>query len=275
MIDFDKILEFELFKDLTTLDSLYSRVLIDIDYKTKYFKPEERKEVFLAAIDYYREHDFFKLQDEYKNLLSKKTYSNLNSLQAVENFNFNHPFVVLLHQFIEQNLLTKDLKINPDLRIINLGERVMDYKELKGKNITEGIIFKDGYLLPIKSNTAHKIGTLWTFLNGRKVIKAVRYTSDCIHPDPVFCSMSEYVKMPEDTIRITEEQAIAMYNIHLLKSNSSFEKVLSTSDNLCITPSGDAAIRYDNAKTFQNALGKEIFDAKEIVSNLRSESFLY
>jgi hypothetical protein len=275
MIDFDKILEYELFKDLTTLDSLLSRVLIDINYETKYFKPEERKDVFLAAIKYYKEHNFFELQEEYKYLLSKKTYSNLNSVQAVENFNFNHPFVVLLHQFIEQNLLTNDLEINPELRIINLGERVMNYNELKGKNITEGIIFKDGYLLPIKSNSAHKIGTLWTFLNGRKVIKAVRYTSDCIHPDPIFCSMSEYVKMPQDTIKVTEEQAIAMYNIHQLKSNSSFEQVLSKCDNLCITPTGDSAIRYDNAKTFQNALGKEIFDAKEIVSNLRSESFLY
>jgi len=274
MVDFDKVLEYELFKDLTSLDSLYGRVIIDPNYEPRNFKPEERKDVFLAAIDYYKKNNFYELQEEYKELMARKTYSNLSSVQAVENFNFNHPFIVLLHLFIEQNLLTKDLEINPELRIINLGENILDFSTLKGKNITEGIIFKDGYLLPIKSNSAHKIGTLWTFLNGRKVNRAVRYTSDSIHPEPVFCSMSEYVKMPEDTILITKEQAVAMYNIHKRKSRLSFEQVLQTSDNLCITPKGNPEIRYANAKTLQEALGVEIFNAKDVLSRLKSESFL-
>jgi len=166
-----------------------------------------------------------------------------------------------------------DIKIK--LRLINLGEEIMEYAELKDKNITEGIIFKDGNLLPIKSNSAHKIGTLWTFLNGRKVDKAVRYTSDCIHPDPIFSSLSEYVKMDDNTIKITHEQAVAMYNIYKLKSQLTFEQVLENSADICITPTGDPAIRYENAKKFESALGKDIFDSKDVLLRLKSASYMY
>lgn len=275
MIDFDNLPEYKIFKDLTSLDSLQGRVVIDPNYKPKFFEAEQRKEVFLAAIKHFKEHGFYDLMEEYKTLLSNKTYSNMFSIQALENFNFNHPFVVLLYMFIEQDLLTSNLEINPNIKIINLGEEIMDYSELKDKNITEGIIFKDGNLLPIKSNSAHKIGTLWTFLNGRKVDKAVRYTSDCIHPDPIFSSLSEYVKMDDNTIKITHEQAVAMYNIYKLKSQLTFEQVLENSADICITPTGDPAIRYENAKKFESALGKDIFDSKEILSRLKSESYLY
>ena len=86
--------------------------------------------------------------------------------------------------------------------------------------------------------------------------------------------MSEYIIMPENSIYITEEQAIAIYNIHQVKSTKSFQEVLENSGDLCITCDGDPNVRLANAKILQKALGEDIFDAREVLKDLKTKSFL-
>ena len=278
-IDFNKIPEYELFSDLTTLDGVMGRGVIDINAQPKYFDASERTEVFFKMMNHFKDNGFRELYEEYVNILKHKSYRNMDSIYAYNNFIFNHPFVVMLYMFIDQGLLTKDLEVNPDLKIVNLGDKVLEYSQLKNMNISEGVIFKDGALMPIKSNEAHKLAALWMFLNGKKLSKAIRYTTDCIHPEPIYSSMSEYANLPKDTICITEQQAVAIYNIYKLQTSKScnrvsFEQVLENSQNLCITTDGEASVRYANAKTLERALGEETFNAREVLQDLKSKSFL-
>lgn len=278
-IDFNKIPEYELFKDLTTLDSVMGRGVIDITAKPKYFNAEERKEVFFKMMNHFKDNGFRELYEEYVNILKHKSYSNMDSIYTYNNFIFNHPFVVMLYMFIDQGLLTRDLEVNPDMKLVGLGEKVLEYSQLKNMNISEGVIFSDGALMPIKSNEAHKLAALWMFLNGKKLSKAIRYTTDCIHPEPIYSSMSEYANLPKDIISITEPQAIAIYNIYKLQASKScnrvsFEQVLENSQNLCITSDGEPNVRYANAKMLERALGSEVFNARDILQDLKSKSYL-
>lgn len=272
-LDFSSIPEYELFTDLTTMDGMFGRGVIDLKIMPKHFKPEDRKEVFEQALKYYRENGFDELYEEYIMLMREKSYTNMISVDRYNNFTFNHPFIVMLYMFIEQKLLTKNLEYNSDKKLIRLGEGILPVTELKNMNISEGIIFADGTLMPIKSAEAHKIGSLWMLLNGKKIHKAIRYTTDCINPEPIFTSMSEYVKMDEGTVVITKSQASAIYNIHKLKSTKSFIDVLLNSEDLCITPTGDPSIRWSNAKALEAVLGSEVFNAQEVVKDLKLQSY--
>ena len=280
LIDFNKLPEYEIFEDLTTLDGMFGRGVIDTKKQPKHFDVSQRKEVFFEALKHFKENGFNELYEEYSNILKRKSYRNMDSINDYNNFTFNHPFVVMLYMFIEQGLLTRDLEPNPDLKLIKLGEEVLTVEKLKTMNISEGVIFADGTLMPIKSNEAHKIAALWMLLNGRSLHKAIRYTSDCIHPEPIYCSMSEYANLDTNTIMITKQQAIALYNIYLISTakstnKQSFAQVLENSTDLCVTVDGNAEVRYANAKTLERALGDDVFDAKEVLTDLKSKSFLY
>lgn len=275
-IDFDLIPEYVLFKDLTSLDKMFGFVTIDTKYEPQNFKKEDRQKVFLNVLDYYRDNDFSDLMDEYIKLKGSKSYSNYQSVEMYNNFVFNHPMVVMLEMFIEQGLLTSDLKINSHVKKISLGEEVLNRSEAKKLQIEEGVIFTDGTLLKIESKEAHKIGALWLFLNGRKLEKAIRYTDDCIHPEPIFTSMNEYANIGKGEIRLTKQQSVALYNVHMAKSRSnvSFEHVLEMSTDLCISWDGNPEVRYHNVKTLECVLGEVIFNAKQELENLRCQGAL-
>ena len=275
MIDFKSIPEYEIFKDLTTMNEFDGRDIIDVEYQNKYFDKKDIKTVFQQYLEYFKQNGFEQLCEQYIDISTNRSYRNMSSIHAYNNFKFNHPMVAMSYMFIEYGFLTRELQYNPDRLLIPLGAEVLPKTKLRDMNISEGIIFDDGTLMPIKSNKAHKIGALWVFLNNKSVKRMVRYTSDCINPEPIYTSLSEYVKMSHDNICITEEQAIAMYNIHTLKSTKDFESVLENSRDVCITYDGDADIRLKNAKTFERALGKDVFDCKEVLYNLKSKSYLY
>lgn len=272
-IDFNAIPEYVLFKDLTSLDEMNGRAVIDLDYEPSFFKKEERKTVFYALLQFYRENNFNELLDEYISLLSRRSYSNLSSIGSCDNFAFNHPIVVMLYEFIGQGLLTRDLEINSDKKKIKLGEKVFERKEARELKVGEGVVFADGTLLTIESKDAHKIAGLWMLLNGRNLNKAIRYTDDCIHPEPIFTSMSEYVKLAKSKIVLTKEQAIALYNIHLAKSKCfvPFTQILFESKDLCITPHGNPEIRYANLKMFERVLGEDVIKTRTILEDIRCE----
>lgn len=277
-INFKEVPEYLIFKDLTTLDEMFGRVVIDPSIKPQFFKPEERKEAFLEVLKQFKENGFYELYDEYCEILKHKTYSSFKNMDRFKNFTFNHPLVVMLHMFIEQGLLTKDLEYGDQMKCVNLGEKVYSKEELEQLSVSEGIIFADGTLLRIFSNEAHKIGALWMFLNGRRLFKAIRFTTDCINPEPIFLSMGEYAKLDSNNVKISEEQAYAIYNIYrsisLKKRCKPFLDVLETSTDLCITSNTDAQIRYSNAKTLQRCLGEEIFNAKEVLEDLKFRDYL-
>lgn len=276
-VDFASIPEYVLFKDLTTLDKMIGFVTIEPDYEPQNFKKEERLHVFRAMLDYYRDNGFEELMQEYIRVCSAKSYSNFRSIDEYNNFTFNHPMIVMLTMFIEQGLLTNDLKINSHVRKEYLGKEIYDRKKARELKIDEGIIFADGTLLKIESKEAHKLGSLWMFLNGRNLKKAIRYTDDCLNPEPIFTTLNEYANIGTDGILLTREQAVAIFNIHLAKSRAhvSFEHIVRGSKDLCISIEGNPEIRYENAKTLENALGKDVFNRREILEQLRYEKTIY
>ena len=262
---------------MTTLDKMIGFVTIDPNYEPKYFNKEERLEVFLKLLDYYRENNFDELQEEYLQVVANKSYSNMSSIEMYNNFVFNHPMIVMLRMFIEQGLLTSDLKINSHVKKISLGEKIFERKSARELKIDEGVIFADGTLLKIDSKEAHKLGALWMFLNGRNLKKAIRYTDDCVHPEPIYTSMNEYADLGTNDVYITKQQAIALFNIHLAKSRScvDFEHIIRNSKDLCITIEGTPEVRYENVKTLEKALGKEVFNAKNMLEQLRYEKTIF
>jgi len=276
-IDFSSIPEYLLFEDLTSLDKIFGFVSIDIKHRPKHFKAADRHKVFLKMLDYYRDNGFNELREEYIQCRANKSYTNFQTVEMYNNFVFNHPLIVMLEMFIEQGLLTRDLKINSHVKKINLGEEILDRATARNMKIEEGVIFADGTLLKIESKEAHKIAALWLFLNGKNLEQAIRYTDDCIHPDPIFTSMSEYVKnIDSSDIWLTGCQAVAIYNIHLSKSrpNISFEKILENSKDLCVAWDGTPEVRYENVKLLERVLGKEIFNARKVLEKLREISAL-
>ena len=275
-IDFSSIPEYVLFKELTSLDEIHGRVMIDLNYNPTYFKKEERKEVFRALLEYYKGNNFKELLDEYIVLLSKRSYANFASIGNCNTFEFNHPIVVMIYEFIGQGLITKELEINSSIKKIELGNLLLTDKiKARELNIAEGVIFADGTLLRIESKDGHKIATLWMLLNGRSLGKAVRYTDDCIHPEPIFTSMNEYANLGDGSIIITEEQARAIYNIHMAKSNAyvDFKDILFNSTDLCIHANGNPEIRYINLKTFEKVLGDDIIKARTIIEDIRHQGY--
>lgn len=272
-LDFNTIPEFVLFKELTSMDEMFGRVVIDPNYEPRYFKKEERSKVFKEVLDYYRKNNFETLMNEFIEIKTNRTYTLYDNYN---NFVFNHPLVVMLYMFIEQGLLTRDLEINKDFKLIELGDEILELTKLKDLKISEGVIFADGKLMKIKSNEAHKIAALWLLLTGRNLSKAIRYTNDCINPEPIFTSMDEYAKLGNDAIVISDQQAIAIYNIYKAKSRSSYDfySVLANSANLCVTCDGEPNIRYANVRTLERNLGKDIFCAKDILSSLKLQSYL-
>lgn len=276
-IDFNSIPEYVLFKDLTSLDKMIGFVTIDPNYEPQNFKKEDRKEVFLQMLKHYRENGFEELMHQYIKIRSLKSYTNFKSVEEYNSFVFNHPMIVMLTMFVEQNLLTENLEINSAARKVFLGDEIYDRTKARNLKIDEGIIFADGTLLKIKSKEAHKLGALWMFLNGRRLGKAIRYTDDCVHPEPIFTSLNEYAKLSTCDVTITKEQARAMYNIHLAKSGAKvpFVDIVRGSKDLCISIDGNPSVRYDNAKTLESALGKDVFNAKEILEQLRYESTIF
>jgi len=277
-INFKEIPEYLIFKELTTLDEMFGRVIIDPSIKPTLFKAEERKEAFLEVLKQFKENGFYELYDEYCEILEHKTYRTFSNMNKFNNFTFNHPLVVMLHMFIEQGLLTKDLEYGENMKCINLGEKIMTKQELEDVRVSEGILFADGTLLRIFSNEAHKIGALWMFLNGRRLFKAIRYTTDCINPEPIFLGMGEYAKLNDNHVSISYEQAFAIYNIYraiaIKHKVKPFLDVLETSTDLCITSNTDAQIRYRNARVLQNCLGEEIFNAREVLEDLKFRDYL-
>lgn len=271
--NFNEIPEFIIFKELTSMDGMFGRGVIDPNYESSYYKKEERLEYFKKVLNYYRENNFEEMLREYINVKANRKLSTMYG--EYNNYTFNHPLVVMLSMFIEQGMLTRDLRFNPDMKLLDLSVEI-DRKKLRQLNITEGVIFADGKLLKVESSEAHKIAALWILLTGRNLRKAVRYTDDCIHPEPIFSSMDEYAKLGDGSIKITDAQARAMYNIHLAKSRrvDDFESVLGNSGDLCITPHGDPQIRYANCKTFENELGSELFSARKVLERLKEDSFL-
>ena len=275
-IDFSSIPEYVLFKELTSLDEMNGRVVIDLDYEPKYFQKDERKIVFRELLNYYRENNFKELLDEYIMLLSRRSYSNLSSIGSCDNFAFNHPIVVMIYEFIGQGLITKDLEINPDIKLLKLGEEIYERKVARELKVGEGVVFADGTLMPIESKDAHKIATLWMILNGRNLRKAIRYTDDCIHPEPIFTSMNEYAKIGNGEIKVTAAQAMALYNIHLAKSRAqtSFTQILFNSADLCITAEGNPEIRYENLKMFERTLGLDVIKTRTVLEDLKYNSMM-
>lgn len=271
--NFNEIPEFIIFKELTSLDGMFGRGVIDPNYVSDFYKKEERLEYFKKVLEYYKNNGFEDLMREYTTL--KATRKASAAYGDFNNFTFNHPLIVMLYMFIEQGLLTRELEFNPDLKLIDLSEE-MDKQKLKQLGIDEGVIFADGRLLRIKSNEAHKIAALWILLTGRNLRKAIRYTDDCINPEPIFSSMSEYAKLGDGNITISSAQARAMYNIHQAKSRRGydFEYVLANSMDLCITPNGDPRTRLNNCKTFESELGSDVFSARKMLETLKSNSFL-
>lgn len=271
--NFNEIPEFMVFKELTSLDGMFGRGVIDPKYKSTYYKQEERLEYFKKVLEYYKNNGFEDLLREYIQL--KATRKVTTKYGDYNNFTFNHPLVVMLYMFIEQGLLTRNLDFNPDLKLIDLSQE-QDKQKSKQLGIKEGVIFADGKLLSIESNEAHKIAALWILLTGRNLKKAIRYTDDCIHPEPIFSSMSEYAKLGDGNIIISSAQARAMYNIHQAKSRTGhdFESVLENSRDLCVTPSGDPEIKLANCKTFERELGSDVFNARKVLEQLKENSFL-
>ena len=271
--NFDEIPEFIIFKELTSLDGVFGRGVIDPNYQSSFYEKEERLEYFKKVLEYYKNNGFEELLGEYIELKATRKattmYGNYN------NFIFNHPLIVMLYMFIEQGLLTRELDFNPDLKLIDLSTEI-DKQKLKDLKITEGVIFADGKLLRIESNEAHKIAALWILLTGRNLKKAVRYTNDCINPEPIFSSMSEYAKLGNGSIVISPEQARAMYNIHLAKSRRGhdFESILANSIDLCITHNGDPQIRLYNCRTLEGELGRDIFHARKVLEGIKGNSYL-
>lgn len=276
-IDFASIPEYVLFKDLTSLDKIYGCVTIDPSYEPTNFKKDDRATVFKELLEYYKNHEFKELQIEYFKLLSQKSYTNYRSIEMFNSFVFNHPMIVLITMFIEQGLLTMDLDINSHVKKLALGNSVFERTQARELKIEEGVIFADGTLLKIESKEAHKIGALWLFLNGKKLHKAIRYTDDCINPEPIFTSLNEYAELKSSDIVLTKEQAVAIYNIHLSRSRThiGFEQILKGSKDLSITADGNPEVRYENVKTLERVLGKEVFCARELLEEFRYDKTVY
>ena len=276
-IDFSGIPEYVLFKDLTSLDEMNGRVVIDLDYEPTHFKKEDRKTVFRELLSYYKENNFKDLLDEYIMLLSRRSYSSLSSIGSCDNFAFNHPIVVMIYEFIGQGLITKYLEINLDVKLLKLGENIYERKDARELKIGEGVVFADGTLMPIESKDAHKIATLWMILNGRNLKKAIRYTDDCIHPEPIFTSMNEYAKIGNGEIKITSQQAMALYNIHLAKSRAQvpFTQILFNSSDLCVTVDGNPEVRYENLKMLERTLGADVIKAREVLEDIKYGSAMF
>lgn len=277
-LDLTNVPEYEIFKDLTTLDEMYGRVIIDPQMKPKYFKPEERKEAFKEVLRQFKQNGFDELYNQFLDLYRNKLSYGYKTMDNFNNFAFNHPLVAMLHMFIEQGLITRDLEYGDRAKIINLGEKILTYDELKSYKISEGIIFADGTLLRILSSEAHKIGALWMFLNGRTMSKAVRYTTDCLNPEPIFLSMGEYAVLENNEVLITTEQAYALYNIYQAtcvgRNVLTFEQVIQNSTDLCVTPNGNCDVRLANATKLERALGEDIFNKRKVFEELRTKRFL-
>jgi len=271
--NFDEIPEFVIFKELTSLDGMFGRGVIDPNYQSTYYKKEERFDYFKKVLDYYKNNNFEEMLREYIKVKARRKAGTMYG--EYNNFTFNHPLVVMLSMFIEQGMLTRNLDFNPDVKLLDLSEE-MDQQQLKRLNVDEGVIFADGKLLKVESNEAHKIAALWILLTGRNLKKAVRYTDDCIHPEPIFSSMSEYAKLGDTSIIISSAQARAMYNIHQAKSRRGydFETVLANSADICITPDGDPETRLANCKTFERELGRDEFNARKVLEDLKSNAYL-
>ena len=199
------------------------------------------------------------------------------SVKFNENIYKKMDMIVMIRMFIEQGLLTSELQINSDVKKLYLGKEVLDRQTARELKVDEGIIFADGTLLKIDSKEAHKIGALWLFLNGRKLRKAIRYTDDCIHPEPIFTSLKEYADIEADEIVLTKEQATAIYNIHLSKSRAkvSFYDIVAGSKSLCITSNGNPETRLANAKMLERVLGRDVFDYKEVLEQLRYDATIF
>ncbi len=275
--NFDGMQEFEVFQQLTTMEELFRRnAKINPELHKGKIAPEELPQMFKAALQYVKDNGFDELYEEYLSIKSTGIRRSVSIMNVYDNFVFNHPLVTLVALFIELGFLTKELQINVDRPQIKLGDNVLSFDEAKKSALAEGVILKDGTLIPIKSIQGHRLGALWVYLNNLDYQSAIRHTNDCISTDPIFSSLSDYIVMP-DEMYISQPQAKAMYNIHLANSRgkTTFKSVLENSRDIAIVPGANRRIRNYNAGILESALGEEIFNKATTLNELRSDDYLF
>lgn len=263
-LDFENSFEYDLFKELTSINMLSSYEKIDTSKNVT--------EDFYAVLKKYKDKDY---RDFFK-YFYKRDFRDKSSIASYKDYCFLHPMMEMLGQFQYFGFLSKDFTPREDL-LIDLNKEIPRNK-LSQLNINEGVILPDGMFMvvPQGSRIAHKLTGLWLYLNGYDAKNAVRFFLDGMSPNPHFSSMSEYIKRDKEEIEITNEQARAIFNIYKSMSYDEYhlDVALRSSKDLCLHAKGNERVRKYNALTFEDVLGSQYFDANEVLREIRKELFM-
>lgn len=185
-------------------------------------------------------------------------------------FKREHPFVAFVAELVERGGLTSEFELNQK-NFLDLSKPVKS--KLALSQITETIILPDGQTFLVGQDVCsgtslgHEFGALLLNICGVDLSKCVRQTSDMYNNFPIFSSLFEYVEV-DPLVRITDEQAQAMYNIYrstISKHNIPFMETIYTSYHLGlgVKDTNWPYVRKHNGLTLEDQLGKGIFDYNE------------
>ena len=259
MVNLNEMSELEIYQALTGIESQ--------GFKPKILHGEGNKIPFDEVLKYFKGVDF----SEFDALLDARKDSDLESVRAYNDYVKAHPMIELLGKFIRAKFLDKDFNYKENY-FVSMGDELLEKEELRGFDIREGIILRNGDFLPVPSKEAHRLGSIWLYIHGYRLENMVRYTSDYLK-EPYFSSMSDYVDMPNNTIGFSYAQAVTMCNILIAKCrNVNFKEKFCDFTDLCLMPGADSYSMINNAKKLESVLGANVFDAHEVLTDIRQEA---
>ncbi|MBR2909937.1 MAG: hypothetical protein IKC11_06335 [Clostridia bacterium] len=259
MVNLSNMTEREIYQALTGIESQ--------GFKPKILHSEGNKIAFDDVLEYFKGADF----DEFFSLLDQRKDSDTESIKVYNDYVQEHPMIELLGKFIRAKFLDLDFNYKENY-LISLGDELFEKEELRGLDIREGIILRDGGFLPVASKEAHRLGSIWLYVHGYRLETMVRYTSDYMK-EPYFSSMVDYVDMSSNAIAFSTSQAVAMCNILTAKCRRlNFQEKFCEFTDLCLMPGADSYSMINNAMKLEDVLGKDVFDAHQVITDIRQEA---